>query len=500
MTDGSNKTLQDPATSKINIKGDMLNGELIKIAIIDDDEDDYFFISDFIRNIEGKKVVTDWFRDFDSAMQDIRSKSHHLYFVDYFLGNKTGLDLLKEAAALKFDRPIVLLTGFGSKDIDIKAMEYGATDYLIKSELNTEKLERCIRYSLERTTFLEELKARETKYRTLFEGSKDAVFIADTSLVFTEVNHSAGLLLESITGVLTGRSLYDFIDDEVQKARIRDLVKTSGNIDDLEIKVRSVNKEIKNCLLSLYVLKDGGYLPRVHGIIHDITNIKKAEISNLQAEKLAANERLIRMLAHEIRNPLNNIILSAEYLMPINDETQKDFLSIIQRNSLRINQIISELLNLASPAELVFEKHVLQEIMDESLARASDRIKLHQIKVEKKYPSRPLEVSVDKAKLLIAFTNILINAVEAMEVSKGKLVISINSSENEYSVSIKDNGRGIPKEYLTRLYDPFFTLKKNGMGLGLTASFSIIQSHKAHVNVESAENEGTTFTISFCKD
>jgi nitrogen-specific signal transduction histidine kinase len=111
------------------------------------------------------------------------------------------------------------------------------------------------------------------------------------------------LLLDSKDGILTGHTLYEFIDDEVQKARIRDLIKTSGNIDDLEIKISGNNKEFKYCLLSLYVQQHAGQLPAVHGIIHDITNIKKAEFSNLQAEKVAANERLIRMLAHEIRNP-----------------------------------------------------------------------------------------------------------------------------------------------------------------------------------------------------
>jgi signal transduction histidine kinase len=179
---------------------------------------------------------------------------------------------------------------------------------------------------------------------------------------------------------------------------------------------------------------------------------------------------------------------------------QKDFLGIIQRNSTRINQIISELLNLASPAELVFEKHSLREVLDESLARASDRIKLHQIQVQKKYPETDIFIPADKAKLLIAFTNILINAVEAMEPGKGNLSIVLGSTEQDYFVAIKDNGRGIPREYLSRLFDPFFTLKKNGMGLGLTASFSIIQSHKAKLHVESVENQGTIFRISFKKD
>ena len=84
--------------------------------------------------------------------------------------------------AMGCEEPIVLLTGKGNREIDIMAMQSGATDYLVKSELNTEKLERCIRYSLESAHVLKELKDRENKYRNLFEGSKDAVFIADARL------------------------------------------------------------------------------------------------------------------------------------------------------------------------------------------------------------------------------------------------------------------------------------------------------------------------------
>lgn len=478
----------------------MLFGNKIRVAVIDDDEDDFLIISDYIHAINRKQFTIDWFKDYATAIEKIRNREYQIYFVDYFLGSKTGLDLLKEAMALKCDRPIVLLTGFGSKDIDIRAMQSGATDYLVKSELNSEKLERCMRYALDRSAFLNELKVRENKYRNLFESSKDAVFIADTDLVFTEVNYSALQLLYSTNGRLTGRSFYDFIPDAVQKARIADLVKSSGNIDDLEIKVVDDAKEVKHCLLSLYVQPDNDKVPHVHGIVHDITKIKKAELANLQAEKLAANERLIRMLAHEIRNPLNNIILSTEHLMPeSDDDPRKDFLDIIKRNSIRVNQIITELLNMASPTELVFEKHTLQDIMEESLAQASDRISLNKIQVEKSYPDDPLMIDADKKKLVIAFTNILINAVEAMEVNKGNLNIRLCSTKDDHNIIIQDNGSGIPKEYMTKLFDPFFTMKKNGTGLGLTASYLIIQSHKAKLQVESAVDEGTKFQISFSK-
>ena len=237
----------------------------------------------------------------------------------------------------------------------------------------------------------------------------------------------------------------------------------------------------------------------MHGIIHDITKIKLAESAKLQAEKLAANERLIRMLAHEIRNPLNNIILSVDQLMPLQrDEMQKGFMDIIQRNSLRINNIITELLNLARPSELILIDHSLQEIMDESLSRTEDRIKLQNIEVKKIYPSEALIIPADKEKLVIAFTNIIINAIEAME-PNGVLTVSIKANKDSHDVFIKDNGKGFTQENLSKLFEPFFTLKRNGMGLGLTVSFSILQSHKAKIKANSKVNEGTEFHISFNK-
>src|SRR6185436_20408036 len=173
----------------------MPNRNLIRIAIIEDDEDDFLIIRDYITDIEGKNFVIDWISDYTAGLNAIKSKAYQIYFVDYFLGHKTGLDLLETASELNCDEPIILLTGLGNKAIDIKAMERGATDYLVKNDLSTEKLERCIRYALERSRFLKELKAREAKYRTLFESSKDAVFIADDQLNLSEVNDAAVQLL-----------------------------------------------------------------------------------------------------------------------------------------------------------------------------------------------------------------------------------------------------------------------------------------------------------------
>ena len=477
----------------------MPNQNKIRIAVIEDDEDDFLIIKDYISEIEGKSFVVDWFQDYNTAIEAIKNKSYHLYFVDYFLGHKTGLDLLDAASELNCKEPIILLTGLGNKAIDIKAMERGATDYLVKNDLSTEKLERCIRYALERSNFLKELKTREAKYRTLFENSKDAVFITDDQLNLSEVNDAAVQLLGYSENELVGRNLREFIAEHRLNGRFKKL-NDGGSIEDNEIKIINNSNETRDCLLSLASQRQADDETFVmHGIIHDITKIKMAEAANLQAEKLAANERLIRMLAHEIRNPLNNIILSIDQLLPLEkDEMAKNFMDIIQRNSLRINNIITELLNLAKPSELVLVEQSLQEIIDESLSRTGDRIKLQNIQVKKNYPSETVLIQADREKLVIAFTNIIINAIEAMS-SNGLLTITITSSDDGYEVCIKDNGKGIPRENLSRLFEPFFTMKKNGMGFGLTVSYTILQSHNAKIKVHSKENEGTSFQINFKK-
>lgn len=476
----------------------MLNVQDIRIVIIDDDEDDYFIIADYIKGIEGSNFIIDWCNNYQEAIQKINAREYDIYFIDYRLGSHTGLELLQEINMGEFYDPVVLLTGKGNKDIDIRAMESGATDYLIKSELTTEKLERCIRYSLDRAADLKELKAQENKYRNLFENSKDAVFIADSNLILTEVNHAASLLFLYNVNELIKRNLFDFIKEDPQKKILYEFFDRKDIVNDMPVEIENSAGETRSCLLSLS-FPDTEDEQLIHGILHDITNIKKAELANLQAQKLSANERLMRTLAHEIRNPLNNILLSVDHFtLPYDDDidSQKNLVAIMQRNCIRINHIITELLNLTKPLELSFQKHSLQEIMDESITMTSDRINLQKIIVHKNYPEFPLEILANKTKLVIAFTNIIINAIEAMEAGKGELFVSIAELPNNYTVSIKDNGKGVSPEYLQKLFEPFFTMKKNGIGLGLPASYSIIQSHKGDIRVESKVNQGTEFIIS----
>jgi len=471
----------------------------IKILIIDDDEDDFFITSEYLKPIQEYQMQIDWCYRFNDAIQHLQNRNYDMYFVDYRLGAKTGLDFLKEAVRLGCEEPIVLLTGKGNKDVDIEAMQMGATDYLIKTELTTDKLERCIRYALDRTTYLKALRANEKKYRSIFELSKDAVFIADRTLAFKDMNHATSALLGYSKDELVRMRIYDLIADEIDKRLLEKIMYEDGEASDMEIELQTKSGELRVCIFSVTQTTDesGSYY---QGLLHDITNLRRAEKANLLLEKLGATGRLVRTLAHEVRNPLNNINMSVEQLLQSNETIIEEtplFLDIIHRNSKRIGDIITELLDTARPTDLVFDKITLQSVMDESIAEALDRITLQHVNMQIKYSNVPCYIMGNKEKLKIAFLNIIINGVEAVQVGAGELHVSIDTIKDAHIVTIKDNGCGIPEENISRLFEPYFTSKRNGMGLGLAATLNILQSHKATIDVTSALKQGTTFIITF---
>jgi len=469
-----------------------------RVLIIDDDEDDFLITTDYIKSIEGNNFLIEWCPQYNEALQRISRKEYDIYFVDYRLGAKTGLDLLKAAIAMQCEQPIVLLTGKGNPKVDKEAMEVGAFDYLIKSELNAEKLERCIRYSLERAASLKALKANERKYRNVFEKSKDAIFILDEALRFKDINLATSELLNYTREEMLQRNLYELIPLENIRQKIVADLREFGEVVDLEVPLNDSLNEKKICILSMAIQEDEGQGGRyIQGIVHDITNIRKAEKVTLQAEKLAATGRLVRTLTHEVRNPLSNIQMSVEQLenLPLQDD-DKIFLDIIKRNSKRINALITELLNSSRPAEMIYRSVALQSVLQHMLQDAHDRITLKQIRTSFQFPEQACIITGDEEKLRIALLNVLINATEAVG-EQGRVDVFLSAKPEQYRVEISDNGQGISPENLSRLFEPYFTSKRNGMGLGLASTLNILQAHHCMVDVKSQVNEGTTFSISF---
>lgn len=224
-----------------------------------------------------------------------------------------------------------------------------------------------------------------------------------------------------------------------------------------------------------------------------------AELLDLRRmEKYLVTGRIARVIAHEVRNPLTNINLACEQLQSEidNNDSAKMLFTMINRNSERINQLVSDLLNSTRIAELSFSEASVNEILDATLELARDRIELKQIFVVKNYDENVCKISVDVEKLKIAFLNIIVNAVEAMQ-ENGTLEITTDSSNNHCTVKISDNGRGMKKPEMDRLFEPYFTTKEKGNGLGLANTQNIILAHKGSISAESEFGKGTSFTITF---
>jgi signal transduction histidine kinase len=233
------------------------------------------------------------------------------------------------------------------------------------------------------------------------------------------------------------------------------------------------------------------------------TNISELKEANLELQELkgldkfTATGRIARTIAHEVRNPLTNIALASEQLQEMNIQNQDStvLLEMISRNAGRINQLVSDLLNATRFAHLNYETTDTRQLLEETLDMAKDRIELNHVQVKKLYSKEPCNVIVDAEKMRLALLNIIVNAIEAMEKGKGVLLIKTLKQENKCIIEIKDNGKGMDEEVLQNLFEPYFTGKLKGNGLGLTNTQNIIFNHKGSIKVYSKPGQGATFMI-----
>lgn len=214
-------------------------------------------------------------------------------------------------------------------------------------------------------------------------------------------------------------------------------------------------------------------------------------------ERFTSTGRIARVIAHEIRNPLTNIDLSAGHLEnnKLAPEDRKSFLEIIARNSRRINELINELLTATKFSDLQYEEIRVNDLLDETLNEAIDRAQLGHVNISKKYSSDSIWVNVDRSRMEIALLNIIVNAMEAMTGESSLLMLETCEKNGQCVITIRDNGKGMDSETLAKVFDPYFTSKTNGNGLGMTNAQNIVLNHKGKIEVVSEEGKGTAFII-----
>jgi signal transduction histidine kinase len=224
-------------------------------------------------------------------------------------------------------------------------------------------------------------------------------------------------------------------------------------------------------------------------------NIELKELKDM--EKFTSTGRIARTIAHEVRNPLTNILLATEQLGEMENKNEESpvLLELINRNAARINQLVSDLLDATRFTHLDFSKADVNQILEEALEMAKDRIELNHITVVKNYSANVCGIFVDKEKIKLALLNIVVNAVEAMEKEKGVLEVKTRKEGNKCIIEIRDNGKGMDEEVLQKLFEPYFTSKPKGNGLGLTNTQNIILNHNGKISVYSKPGNGALFLI-----
>ena len=223
-----------------------------------------------------------------------------------------------------------------------------------------------------------------------------------------------------------------------------------------------------------------------------------AESSTMKDGGRSSSAGYFSALVHEVRNPLCNIKLACDVLHLTNmDEEQRACLNIVMRGSSRINELINTLLEFDGIEAPKYQRYSLQQLLEEVLIMAKDRIMLKRIEVAREYAAPEHGVSLDIEKMKIALINIVNNAIDAMPSENGKLRVITRSAGQVSSIEIGDNGTGISKQNLKRIFQPYFTNKPGGMGLGLSAALGILRANHVVVHVQSKEGVGTSFVLSF---
>lgn len=225
----------------------------------------------------------------------------------------------------------------------------------------------------------------------------------------------------------------------------------------------------------------------------DITERIKSNELMLRSEKLSIAGQLAAGIAHEIRNPLTSL-KGFTRLIQQSDLKKEYYLSIMEGELHRIEQIVGELLLLAKPQNARFHKHNLVDTIKQIIALLQTQAIMNNIEIEFHHQTDEAEIYCDENQIKQVVINLLKNALEVSP-PDGRVVIEIDTDAKGVSISIRDEGPGIPEDTLRKLGEPFFTTKEKGTGLGLTVSYNIIEAHGGRIEVHSIVNQGTTFTI-----
>lgn len=335
-------------------------------------------------------------------------------------------------------------------------------------------------------------------FEQILENILDAVVILQEDKIIFANQAANELFSNDVQASLDGLSIALFIRPEDLTLLHENIRQNMYKDPDHPITSMSIipeNGNPKPVEIAVSTLYDDLQTPLVQLTLRDISSRKAAERSMMQSEKLSVIGKLSAGILHEVRNPLTSI---KGFLQLLQKEPvlNKEYVNIIMGEVEQIERIANELLYFTRPNAERFVTQDLLTIAKETLFLFETQAAKKNVKLEVQTNGGPHQINGDKTQLKQVFVNLIKNAIEANS-ENGKVTVVLSRAGRQEQVFIKDRGHGIPKDILGKLGKSFFTTKESGTGLGLMITYTIIRNHNGKIQVESKENDGTCFTLTF---
>ena len=347
------------------------------------------------------------------------------------------------------------------------------------------------------------LKLSENKYRNLIEHSIESIAIIRPDGKIIEFNNN----MKHITGFskkeLKRLNFFELIDNQNKKSIHLPIDNIADNeIDTEHYETILYTKDKLEIPVEIYIIKNFSLeqeskLAFVY--IRDLSERKQIEKYSIQSEKLYALGQLSSGIAHEIRNPLFALNNNIEYIKQ-NVEEDNVFNGIypeLKTSIERIHKTVSTILDFAKPHKTELKDININDVINSSLILVKKQFTKSAIRIDENLDDKIKLIKADPHQLEQVFVNLFLNSFQAMDDQPGILTIVTKGGNKRLIITISDTGKGIPSDEIERIFDPFYSTFHNGTGLGLAIVQRILDAHNATYKVESEENFGTTFNITF---
>ena len=326
----------------------------------------------------------------------------------------------------------------------------------------------------------------------VLESMANGLISLDAKGVVTNINPAAAELMGVSKSKAQGLSFDSLLPENADE--IRSVLWDDNTVLNTEIRYMRPDDSLIPMSLSATQVKDsgGGSLGAVI-LLNDLREIRDLHERARRAEHLASIGRMAATVAHEIRNPLSSIRGLAQYFVANTDDPEEEtYAQTIVAESDRLNTVVSELLDYARPLQLNLEETVITTLFEDTIGAISREAEENGIEIEQDVsPDIPV-TQVDRDRFLQVLLNLTQNSIAAMP-DGGKLTLRANWIKELRSILlvVEDTGAGISQEDMPRLFEPFFTTRTHGTGLGLAVVRKIVDAHNGKIDVESEKGKGT---------